>query len=88
MYDAEVVHQAGGVSEIQEDIMTYLFVGGLFLSIHNGDPRYLFFCLPLVLVFIFNPKLALSDIVGEILIALAVYVAYLYFSGKYGPTWG
>ena len=68
--------------------MTYLFVGGLFLAIHNGDPRYLFFCLPLVLTFIFNPKLALSDIVGEILIALAVYVAYLYFSAKYGPTWG
>ncbi len=68
--------------------MTYLFVGGLFLAIHNGDPRYLFFCLPLVLVFIFNPKLALSDIVGEILIALAVYVVYLYYFQRDGTTWG
>ena len=68
--------------------MTYLIAGGLFLAIHNGDPRYLFFCLPLVLTFIFNPKLALSDIIGEILNAAAVFVAYLYFSGKYGPTWG
>lgn len=68
--------------------MTYLFVGGIFLAIHHGNPAYLLFCLPLVLTFIVSPKLALSDIVGEVLIALAVFAAYLYFSGKYGPTWG
>ena len=68
--------------------MTYLFVGGLFLAIHYSNTAYLLFCLPLVLTFIVSPKLALSDIVGEILIALAVFAAYLYFSGKYGSTWG